>query len=119
MSGYKNLIPAKNPNTSVYYKDEIGQGGAFHEYKIVGGPIKRTVSEILFQNGPIGDYGVNGCQQEDLLHIVAHRLECFQDGPFPHPKNAEALEHVRQAIAALNARTEERVKRGVEGKNIK
>ena len=36
------------------------------------------VSPIL----PIKEFGINGITQEDLLRVVEHRLECFQEGDF-------------------------------------
>ena len=70
---------------------------------------------IIFQNGPIKEQGINGVTQEILLAIVEHRLACFQSGPFASAYNAEALNHVGQALAALKRRTEDRLARGVEG----
>lgn len=70
---------------------------------------------LPFQNGPIAEVGTNGLTHEALLAIVADRLECFQAGPYACAENAEALEHVRAAAAALARRTAGRLARGVEG----
>jgi len=74
-----------------------------------------VVANILFQTGPIKEDGVNGCQQEDLLEIVLHRLRCFQDGDYSSVYNAVAIERIEEALESLNSRTRDREKRGVEG----
>ena len=35
------------------------------------------VASICFQNGPIKENGVNGCQNEDLIAVVIDRLQQF------------------------------------------
>lgn len=77
----------------------------------------RTV--IKFQNGAIGGSGTNGCHNEDLLHIVVDRLECFQEGNFACIENERALSSLRDCIGHLNSRTKEREDRGVEGTSQK
>lgn len=103
--------------------DEPGQGGACHTYRIAHRRGKglhefdTTLCKMNFQNGPIQEVGVNGVQQEDLLAIVIDRLSAFQAGPFANKYNAEALEHSRLALKALQQRTIDRIARGVEGVN--
>jgi hypothetical protein len=116
--------------------DEPGQGGANHRYEITGfdatgnasnfdlepdtaGPKKVTV---MFQNGPIKEFGVNGITQEALLAIVIDRLRGFQGelnnaGPFRCRENAIALTYCEEALMWLQRRTVARIKRGVEGTN--
>jgi hypothetical protein len=60
---------------------------------------------------------VNGLSIEDLLQICAHRLDCFQAGPYVCEENAEALKHLELALASLDKRTRVRKARGVEGTN--
>lgn len=111
----------KNENTEVLVLDEPGQGGACHAYIIQpkNGEQNPPFAQIHFQEGPIKEFGVNGCQQEDLLAIVIHRLESFQAGEFACVENQAALIHVKGALSWLQARTMARQKRGVEGTNIK
>ncbi len=95
---------------------------AFHQYEIylpsrVKDGITDPVAQIHFQTGPIREAGVNGCSNEDLLAIVADRLECLQKGKFPCEENRGALRHVLLALGFLHQRTADRKKRGVEGKN--
>jgi hypothetical protein len=127
--------------TKVLVVDEPGAGNACHEYAISKvdnhksdcathnmpaypnencncGADNIPAGEygyIRFQNGPIKENGVNGCQNEDLLAIVIDRLEGFQSGELACEENQCALEHIRSALKCLNARTKDRQARGVEG----
>ncbi len=109
--------------------DEPGAGGAHHAYSIDGfssegnpsaqcfGPGYFVGLSVLFQNGPIGEAGVNGVTHEALLAILIDRLECFQAGPYMNHFNGIALDFLRAAKLALLDRTRERMARGVEGTN--
>jgi hypothetical protein len=112
---------------------EPGAGGANHRYEITGfdaggNPSSRIEGDgylaslhldthltVLFQNGPIKEFGVNGITQEALLAIVIDRLKCFQEGPFRCRENAIALTHLEDALMWLQRRTRARIARGVEG----
>lgn len=110
--------------TKVVVLDEPGQGGACHKHQIhIVDQIKTDevapdiVGHVNFQNGPVKEFGINGCHQEDLLAIVIDRLESFQKGPFACRENALALTHIEEAMHWLNHRTKDRDQRGVEGTN--
>jgi len=99
--------------------DEAGAGGAHHEYELryrINANSEEVAHCISFQNGPVREEGINGVTNEVLLAIVEDRLKSFQAGPFACRANASALFGVRRALKALHERTQERVKRGVEGK---
>jgi hypothetical protein len=119
-----HIVNPVNDRLRITVLDEPGAGGANHEYRIEatddgsGKPHQIADHHISFQNGPINEHGVNGVTQEVLLAIVADRLQSFQTGPFASPLNAKALEHVLAAQEALLSRTRERMKRGVEGRNV-
>lgn len=112
--------------------DQPGAGGANHRYEITGFDTKTNPSRfdkdgysssfsrmiVLFQNGPIKEAGVNGITQEVLLAIVIDRLRSFQAGPFHSEANSLALKHCELALFNLQARTRDRIARGVEGRNI-
>jgi hypothetical protein len=70
---------------------------------------------LSFQNGPIGEVGINGLTLEVLYAIQIDRLEGFQSSKWACEQNAIALEHTRAALAALESRTKARTERGVEG----
>jgi len=98
--------------------DEPEQGGANHWYEISDQRIG-CLAKILFQNGPIKEFGVNGLTHETLLAIVIDRLRSFQEGPFKCRENEIALTHIEEALMWLQRRTVARIKRGVEGTNQK
>ena len=95
----------------------------YHEYYLtrINEPPDRPIGEfghVEFQKGPIGETGVNGCQNEDLLAIVIDRLEYFQNGLYACRENALALTKLQEALHWLEARTKDREERGVEGTNV-
>lgn len=108
-------VNGANNQLEISVLDEPGAGGANHEYEIA--PENSTVCfcEIRFQNGPIKEAGVNGVTQEALLAIVADRLRSFQAGPYACRENALALTKIEEAQHWLQARTQKRMARGVEG----
>lgn len=118
---------SSNHQLEIQVQDEPGQGGANHRYAIYGFHAHpktnasavedddETVLAILFQNGPIKEFGVNGITQEALLAIVADRLRGFQSGPYACDANEQALTAVQSALWHLQARTRERIARNVEG----
>lgn len=118
-----------NHQLKISVLDEPGQGGASYLYQIEGFNTGTNASDlfverygspsdhstVLFQNGPIKEFGVNGTTQEALLAIVIDRLRSFQAGPFSCRDNAIALTHCEEALMWLQRRTRDRIKRGVEG----
>jgi hypothetical protein len=55
---------------------------------------------------------------DPLIAIVIDRLRGFQSGPFSCRENALALTKMEEALHWLNARTRDRMERGVEGKSV-
>ena len=104
--------------TRIVVGDKLGEGNSHHVYNVEDVDDNEIVyAFVRFQKGPVKMAGKNGCFMEDLLHICQHRLECFQAGEFACAENAEALDHVKKALAALDRRTRDRQQRGVEGTN--
>ena len=113
-------IQTKENLNSVYSSDEIGPGGAYHEYKILRNDTGDELTTIKFQKGPRKESNsTHGVLDGDLLEIVRDRMMSFQNGPFASEYNAEALMHIEEALKALNRRVEDRISRNVLGKNIK
>lgn len=114
-----------NEKLTVTAMDGPGPGGASHRYQIEGfdssnnpadpGPSGTISCELLFQNGAIGQVGVNGITHEVLLAILIDRLQAFQAGPYRCEENERALFSLEQAQHWLHARTKSRTARGVEG----
>lgn len=118
-----------NHQLTISVTDDPGQGGANHRYEIGGMSTEGNSSRgelpaeggvvILFQNGPIKEFGVNGVTQEALIAICIDRLREFQKGPFACKANQDAQQHLHDALYLLQQRTRERIARGVEGTNQK
>lgn len=77
---------------------------------------------ISWQNGPLGRgedrKGANGAFVETILKVVEGRINFYQeacDGRFACDENEEALHHIRQALKALDSRTQRRESEGTEG----
>lgn len=111
-------------NVEIHATDEPGQGGACHEYRIDW--YAKAVADgehasygnsatVSFQNGPIGEFGVNGIPDEALYAILIDRLQGFQKGQYSCRENAIALTHLETALMWAQKRTHEREARGVEG----
>ena len=98
--------------------DEKAEGGASHKYTIGPKDSTEVMATISFQKGAMKDVGFNGISDEALLSIVIDRLRGFQSGPFSCRENALALTNIEQGLLWLNARTRDRMDRGVEGKAI-
>jgi hypothetical protein len=126
-------VNAANRELRIDVLDLPGAGGACHLYRISGfntesnpsSPFEALCgkpaehSTVLFQNGPIGEVGVNGVTHEALLAILIDRMQAFQKGPFACSENEMGLSHLRCARVWLNARTARRVAQGVEGTHEK
>jgi hypothetical protein len=117
-----------NDKLQIEVLDEPGSGGAHHLYQITGFNTATNPSlpdqdevgawqaqDILFQNGPIAERGVNGVTHEALLAILIDRLECFQRGPYACAENAQTLTFLESAQECLLNRTRACMARGVEG----
>lgn len=74
---------------------------------------------ISWQNGPLGRGDdrkePNGCFVETVISAVIDRIEFYQAGKFRCPENQVAIDHLRTALGALEARTASREARSVEG----
>lgn len=120
LTGHK-VNPA-NDQLQVWADDAPGSGGAHHRYMIKL-PVQPTDAPVLyqirFQDGPIAEVGINGLTHEALLAILIDRLECFEAGPYASEFNARALGYLQAAQESLQARTKERMARGVEGTHEK
>ena len=76
-----------------------------------------TIS-FQIQDGVIPENGVNGIQATDLMIFVKNLFESLDDS-FPCPENHGTISHLSKAINWQEKRTQDRIKRQVEGKNEK
>jgi hypothetical protein len=84
-----------------------------HVYTIAAG---FTLMNLMFQNGPIKEVGVNGITNEALIAILIHRIGILNT-QFPCEENVMALASLTRAQQVLLERTQSRMARGVEGKS--
>ncbi len=112
-----HIVNGLNEALFINVLDEPGSGGANHLYEIGRNPagVNSQVCLVRFQNGPIGESGVNGISNEALLAIVEDRMLGFQSGQYACRENAVALTKIQEAMMWLQKRTRDRVTRGVEG----
>lgn len=82
--------------------------------------VRNDVNSISFtiQNGPIKEKGVNGCQVDTLIHAAKTIIEGLNK-KFPCRENSLAITKLEESLHWLEARTKNRVQRGVEGKSEK
>ncbi len=74
--------------------------------------------DLHFQDGPIGEAGVNGTTNEEVIQVLIDRIEslnAMQGGKYACEENTLAIWHLRNALSKLKARTAAREARGVEG----
>lgn len=86
------------------------------EYRIGDGTPEVDVT-LRFQHGPIGEVGVNGLTIEALTAVILDKLRGFQESPYSCRENACAITKYEEALMWLHKRTNDRVRRGVEGQN--
>ena len=118
MDKLSTIQKRENLNT-VFVVDEKGNGGAYHNYEIDFQDGNGTCN-IQFQNGArkLTD-SIYGVLDTDLLEIVRHRLQCFQQGNFSTRENAIALTHIEETLLWMNKRVEDRIERNVLGTMFK
>jgi hypothetical protein len=112
-------IQKREKLNDVYAADEKGNGGANHIYDITWDKDNNgyiSTQRIMFQNGPRKEKSSeHGVLDTDLLEIVRHRLQSFQQGEFATRENAIALTHIEEALLWMNKRVEDRIEKGVLG----
>lgn len=116
---HSHKVNGLNEKLKVNVLDEPGPGNACHDYQIRVDGKPEVRCDIIFQNGPIEEKGINGISNETLLAVVEDRLQGFQSGDYACIENAEALTKVQEAMMWLHKRTRDRVARGVEGTSKK
>ena len=102
--------PTIAPTVSYFPDRDLGQ------VKYAGDAGDLVNQLIQFQHGPIGEHGINGIQNEDLLGLLAVRVRTL-DQRFPCRENGLALQHIEEALFWLEHRTKLRREQGVEGQN--
>lgn len=116
-----STIQKREKLNDVYVLDEKKNNrGANYEYSISSVDEPTVIySHIKFQNGArkLPD-SIHGVLDTDLLEIVRHRLQSFQNYVFATDENAMALIHIEEALLWMNKRVEDRIERNVLGTNV-
>ena len=73
--------------------------------------------KIKWQDGTIPEVGRNGVQIAEALEVVLQQLKGYQE-KFTCKENAISITKIEEAIMWQEKRTNDRNKRGVEGKHI-
>ncbi len=60
----------------------------------------------------------NGTTNEEVLEVLINRMQYLQS-KFPCRENSIVITNLEESLMWLNKRTQDRLKRGVEGKQIK
>jgi hypothetical protein len=71
--------------------------------------------KIYDDKGNVINVNTTGTTNEAVLAVIIDRLRSFQNGKYPCRENAEALRHLEEAMFWLHARSNDRIRRGVEG----
>lgn len=75
-----------------------------HDFEIRRAGDNALLAKLHFQEGIIGDNGVNGILNENLLTILIDRVESFQRSKLKCRENENALQHLYEALFWLNQR---------------
>ena len=120
-----STIQKRENLNSVFRMDDVGPGGAHHNYVVRSGNTpgegnedraEMILLDLSFQKGARKDPEArHGIIDTDLLEIVRDRLKCFQGGEFATRENAFALAHLEEALMWMNRRVEDRIERAVLG----
>lgn len=78
--------------------------------------IKGNEITIKIQDGVISENGINGIQVSDLLKYINEVFKSLNCA-FPCRENSLTITKIEEAIHWQDARTKDRLKRKVEGKN--
>lgn len=68
------------------------------------------------QNGPVKEYGVNGCQVDTIIEAAKLIVEGLNKN-FPCRENAMTITKLDEALMWSNKRKQDRINRNVEGFN--
>src|SRR5690349_11865418 len=89
------------------------------ENKQAQGQILQFIEKIPISEGSTELKTVNdGTTNEEVLEVILDRLNSLNN-KFPCRENALAITNIEQGLLWLNRRTQNRIKRNVEGKQIK
>lgn len=77
---------------------------------------EKSSVEFTIQSGPIKEFGVNGCQIDDVIAWAKNKIEEF-NAKFPCRENSMVVTKLDEALLWLVKRRLDREARAVEGTN--
>lgn len=77
---------------------------------------EKSSVEFTIQSGPIKEFGINGCQIDDVVRWAKEKIEGFNKA-FPCRENSIAVTKLDEALLWLGERKRLRELRNVEGTN--
>ena len=84
-----------------------------------GGYVKGVGLNINWQDGPLGRDGdrkePNGSFVETVVRAAKQRIEFYESTKFSCDENKAAIQHLKKALECMEARTQKREDRKVEG----
>lgn len=90
------------------------RGYLFSEGECIIANIDDNVLAFKIQNGPIKEFGVNGCQVDEIIAVARHMILGLHN-QLPSLHNKKAMDALSLALFHLTCRKNERVSRNVEG----
>ena len=75
---------------------------------------EKSSVEFTIQSGPVKEFGVNGCQIDDVIAWAKAKIEGFNSA-FPCRENSMVITKLDEALLWLHKRKADREKRSVEG----
>lgn len=79
---------------------------------------EKSSVEFTIQSGPIKEFGVNGCQIDDVIRWAKEKIEGF-NAQFPCRENSLVITKLEEALLWSLKRKMDREARNVEGTNQK
>jgi len=82
--------------------------------------VRNDVNSLAFtlQNGPVKEFGKNGCQVTDVIAVAKKIIEGLNES-FPCRENAMTITKLDEALMWQDKRTKDREERNVEGKSLR
>ena len=108
-------IQRRNNLNKVFVRDIVGAGNGRHEYCIADNDGNELLTLKYQQGARFTEGAVSGILDQDLLEIVRHRLQCFQEGDYRTRENACALTKLEEVLMWMAKRADDRDERGVLG----
>lgn len=106
---------ASEINTAVYYDTENVNYGAPYIYTVKDVHTGNVLTKVNFQMGPTKEVALNGCFNEDLIHMVIDRLKHFNEGEMACNETNEAIKKLEEALMWLRYRSNRRIQENTYG----